>query len=122
MIKTLLKLAIAVFIANACWQVGSAYLVNFRFQDAVMQAVEEGGRKSVEQLRSEIVDLTNDYDIPLAASDVDVHRDDRGHTYVDTSYVTRILLLPNYSYPWQFGVHVEDRGVSPGAPAGNPPR
>ncbi len=120
MIKTLVKLALAALIANACWRVGSAYLVHFRFQDAVLQVVEEGGRKSVEQLRSEIVDLTNDYDIPLAPADVDVHRDDRGHTYVDTDYVAPILLLPNYTYPWRFGVHIEDLGVSPGAPAANP--
>jgi hypothetical protein len=122
MLKTLVKLAIVALLANAVWRVGSAYLVHFRFEDAVMQAVEQGGRKTVDEIKAQIADLTNEYDVPLAPADIDVHRDDVGHTYVDAEYDEPILLLPNYSYPWRFGLHIEDRGVSAPEPGGSRPR
>jgi hypothetical protein len=100
--KLLLKLVIAALIANATWHIGSAYLTYYRFKDAVEQTVLFGEQKTRDQLRRAVLDLANQYDVPLSDDNLTIRRDERHHTYVDGSYTEVIDVLPGYQYPWEF--------------------
>ncbi len=107
MIKLLLKLAVAAFVANATWRIGSAYLRHYKFEDATAQVAQYGAEKSTAELRTRVLELASNYDIPLGEDAMTIARDDRNHTFVDASYQLPIDLLPGYRYSWPFTVHVD---------------
>ena len=61
MIKTILKLALAAFIANAAWRLGSEYITEFKFTDAVREAAIYEGRGDFD-LRQHIAGLAAQFD------------------------------------------------------------
>ena len=103
MIKFLIKLAIAGFIANATWRVGSAYLSHYKFEDAVRETAQFRGRKSDDELRERIGELAAEYDVPVAAEDLTM-RTEGNHFLIDGSYTRKIDLFPGYAYQWPFTV------------------
>lgn len=107
MIKLLIKLAAAALIANAVWRVGSVYLAHYRFTDSVEETLKFGSRKTGAQIHQRVLDLASQYDIPVVDDVVAVRHDDRGHTFVDASYVRPVDLLPWYRYQWPFTVHID---------------
>ena len=66
MIKTVLKLLLAAFIANALWHVGTAYMTYFKFQDGTNEIAEFGSTKSDEELKAKVMDLASGFGVPLA--------------------------------------------------------
>src|SRR5262245_54034310 len=112
MFKLLLKLAIVAVIANAAWHVMSAYASYYKFKDAVQQTTLFGNDKSVEQLKTRILALAGDYDLPLGDDDVTVKRESL-HTFVDGAYTKPIDLLPGYSRPWTFDFHTDTFSEAP---------
>jgi hypothetical protein len=107
MIKALIKLAVAAFLANAVWRVGTVYLAHYRFTDAIEETLRFGSRKSGAEIHQRVLDLASQYDIPVVDDTVAVRRDVRGHTFVDGSYVQPVDLLPWYQYQWPFTVHID---------------
>lgn len=105
--KFIIKLLIAAAIANAAWRVGSAYLAHYRFKDAVEQLTQYRGDRTDDQLRSRILELAAQYDIPIDADQLRVQRDERNHTTVDTSYSRQLELFPGFKYPWEFTIHLD---------------
>jgi hypothetical protein len=105
MVKLLVKLALAAFIANATWRVGSEYLNHYRFRDSVREAATWRNRSEAE-FRTAIFEEANQYDIPLTPEDVLIDRDPR-HTLVEGHYVKAILLLPGRTFDWPFSWTVE---------------
>jgi hypothetical protein len=104
--RTLLKLAVVALIANAGWHLFGAYLPNYKFQDAIRNAAQNGGQLSDEVLQDRILDLAGQYEVPVTASNVAVARQGN-HTLVDVSYLRSIELAPGFRYPWPFKFHVE---------------
>ena len=106
MIKLIIKLAVVALIANATWRVGSAYVLHYKFTDAVQQAALFRGNKTDDVLRLRIYDIASDYDIPLTDGDMTLttleHR-----TTVDGNYMRIIELVPGYKYPWAFTFHID---------------
>jgi hypothetical protein len=119
MIKLLIKLAIAGLVANAMYRVGSEYLTFIRFRDAVRDAAMYKA-KTDEDLRSRVVALAEDYDIPLAGEDIAIDRQNRLVT-VNAEYRKAIDVLPRYAVQWPFDVSVEvqmsSTNMLPGAPS-----
>jgi hypothetical protein len=105
-LKTLIKLAIVALVANATWRVGSEYLSFYRFKDAVQETTQLGGRRSDAQLRSRIVELASNYDIPVDEESLTVTRREN-HIIVDTEFKKRITLAPGFQYEWPFTLHVD---------------
>jgi hypothetical protein len=105
--KLVVKLAIAGLVANAAWQLGSAYVAFYRFKDAVSETVLFSAEKSKAELQLRVIELASQYEIPLDTDAVSVRRDDRNHTIVDGSYTQPVDLLPGYRYPWRFVCHVD---------------
>ena len=106
MIKSLIKILIAVAVANALWHAASAYISFYKFQDAVNeQAIHSGGRSET-QLKDKVIELAMTYGEPIDPEAVTVHRDEE-HTRVETSYVKPVALFPGYEYQWPFTLKVD---------------
>ena len=112
MIKLLLKLIVVALVANAAWHLMTAYTAHYKFKDSVQQTTQFGNDKSVEQLRTRILALATDYDVPIGEDDLRVRREGL-HTIVDASYSKSIDLAPGYSQPWTFEVHVDTFSEAP---------
>ena len=92
MIKLAIKLAIVALLANAAWHLMAAYTSHYKFKDAVQQATLFGNDKSVEQIKTRVLALASDYDLPLREGDVSVRREQL-HTFVDGAYTKSLDLL-----------------------------
>lgn len=104
--KTLLKLALVALVANATWRIGLAYVSYYRFKDSVQTTTQFRGRKSDQQIRSRILELAGEYDVPISEQTLTLRADEH-HTTVDASYELRIAVLPRVTVPWPFTVHVD---------------
>lgn len=105
MIKTLVKLAIAVLIANAAYRVGSEYLDHIKFRDAIREAAMFKARNDVE-LSQRIMTLAVDFDIPLTEHDFELVRVER-HVTVSGRYTKLIEIVPSFTYPWGFNWDID---------------
>jgi len=104
-VKLFLKLAVVALLANAAYRVGLEYLTYVKFRDAVRDAATYK-TKDDDELRSRIMDLAGDYDIPLAQDAVTIHREDR-QIMVDGSYTKPIEVVPTFQYNWPFTWSIE---------------
>ena len=127
MIRALVKLALAAFIVNAAWRIGSAYATHLKFRDAVRE-VATYDRFGEADLRQKVLSLAEQFDIPLDDDSLKITTEDR-QTLIEGSYVRPIQLLPSYEYPWTFQWSIEAiRDVRPQSlqdlkrPAPTPPR
>jgi hypothetical protein len=100
-IKLVIKLAIAAFVANAVWRVGSAYATFYRFRDAVQQSTQFSRGRSEAELQQRIIDLAAEYEIPLAADGFTVSRVG-DHTLTEGTYSEDIDFAPGVTRPWSF--------------------
>jgi hypothetical protein len=112
LIKTVIKLVIAVAIINAAVRSGVVAWKYYELKDSAQQAVLFGGSTPTEQLRTEILDKAEELNVPLELDGIDVRRDgDRTVAYA--SYVQPIELLPTYMYPVDLSFTVEGFKSSP---------
>ena len=109
--KTLLKLVFVALLANAAWHLGSAYLSFYRFKDAVNEAVLFGATKPEAELRQRVLDLAQQFDLPITEDNFTVSRENH-HTTVVGEYTQPVDLLPNYHVPWKFNWNVETADLS----------
>ena len=112
MIRFIVKLAIAAFIANASWRVGSAYMTYYRFKDAVTHTAQYSKGKSEEELRRRVLELASEYDVPIGEDAVTVRRESN-HTFVDGAFTKPVDVLPGYRYPWPFSLNVDVFTITP---------
>jgi hypothetical protein len=104
-IKLLLKLAIVALLANAAYRVGSEYLTYIKFRDAIRDAAMFKAKNDTE-LMARIMDLAGQYEIPLQEENVNIEREER-RVNVEGWYDKPIEVVPNYEYPWHFGLSLE---------------
>ena len=115
MIKTLLKLAIVALVANAAWHAWGAYAAHFKFKDAVQEASQFGGDKSVDELRERVMYLAGQYDVPITESDFTITRHE-SDTIIDGAYTRPVEIAPGFVYQWPFTWHVDTFSVKPAKP------
>ena len=109
--KTLLKLALVALVANATWHVFQAYSAHYRFKDAVESTAQYRGNKTETDVRDRVLELASQYDVPVTRENLSVTIGEK-HTIVETSYARPVDLLPGFTYPWPFSVHVDTFTVS----------
>jgi hypothetical protein len=112
LIKLLLKLIVVALVANAAWHVMTAYTSYYKFKDSVQQTTQFGNDKSIEQLKTRILALAADYDLPIGEDDLTVRREGL-HTVVDASYSKTIDVAPGFSQRWAFEVHTDTFSEAP---------
>jgi hypothetical protein len=110
-VKLLIKLALTALIANAVWRIGSEYLLYFQFRDAVREAALVRMLDD-QQLRSRILELADEYSVPLAESGFTIEREER-RTIVEGTYLKPILVVPGYEYLWRFDWAVDGFATVP---------
>lgn len=122
MAKTLIKIAIGLIILHAAFRVGSAYWNFYRYEDALLQIVQFGDRRTERQVCDEALTTAPEYGVAIAAADLTVHMGgnppfncESGLTLaskgsgiastqlvIEGRYQDRLQLLPGYFYPWEF--------------------
>ena len=112
MIKTFVKLAFVALVANATWQLFSAYSPHYKFKDAVTATTLYRGEKSDAQVRERILELAAQFDVPVTDQNLTVRQEDK-HTIVESSYLRPITFVPGYTYEWPFSIHVDTFSVKP---------
>ena len=110
--KTLIKLLVAAAIVFASWKCGNAYLKFYRLKDAAQDAALFGAAKSEAQIRNTIAEVANELNLPLDPDRIAVRREPN-HTYVTTSYVEKIEVLPSFFYPWEFKLDIDVLTMTP---------
>ncbi len=112
MIKSVLKIVIAVLIANALFRVASAYISYYKFQDAVSEVAIRSSNQTDDQVKARVAELAAQYEEPLDADDVMVSRTEQ-HTYIDANYTKPVAVLPGYQYQWPFSLKVDGYVIEP---------
>jgi hypothetical protein len=106
MIKTVIKLVIAALVVHACWRSANVVLRYSNFKDAVHEMVLFSTMKSDDQLQTRVLELAQQYEVPVQPENVMVRRDGN-RTQVNAVYTDQIELLPTKFFPWEFKVNVE---------------
>ena len=112
MIKSIVKILIAVLLANAIWHVASAYVSYYRFKDAVSELALHPAGKTESQIKDRVVELAVAHDEPLDAESVKVQRNDQ-HTVVEGNYSKPIVLFPGLEYQLPLSLNVDRFSVDP---------
>ena len=105
MFKLLVKLAIVALLANGAYHIGSEYLTYVRFRDAIRDAAMFKAKNDAE-LMARIMDLAAQYEVPLDEDNVSISREER-RVSIEGWYDKPIEVVPNYEYPWHFGLDLE---------------
>jgi hypothetical protein len=100
--KTIIKIAIAALVIFACFNVASALMQEYRFEDKVHDALLFDARMTDQEIVKMVMELAGEYEIPIQPGDIDianVGQDIR----VNMSYTTDVQIIPGVlSYPWTF--------------------
>lgn len=123
MVKTLIKIVIALLVVHAAVRVGSCFWNFYRYEDALQQIAQFGERRTDRQLCDEAMSTAGNYAVPLAASGLTIRRGNTspyncetgptgpiagaimqasGQMTIQGVYVDQLQLLPGYFYPWEF--------------------
>jgi hypothetical protein len=103
--KLLVKLAVVALLANAAYHIGSEYLTYVRFRDAIRDAAMFKAKNDAD-LTARIIDLAGQYEVPLDEENLSISREER-RVSIDGWYDKPIEIVPNYEYPWHFGLELE---------------
>jgi len=90
---TIIKLVLALALLTAAFQGARAAMSNYQFEDAVEQALLFAPNSSDAEITQQVVNLADEYGLPVAATDVTVSQraSDR---IVDINYTTPVEFLP----------------------------
>jgi hypothetical protein len=112
MIKSIIKIVIAVLLANALWRIASAYISYYKFQDAVQEYSIRSGGKSDDEIKNRVAELASQYEEPVDADSVQVTKNEQ-HTYIEASYTKPVAVLPGYEYQWPFSMKADGFLIEP---------
>lgn len=118
--KTIIKLIIAVVLANAAYQGGSVFLKYYQFKDETQQMILFGQAETVTALTSQILNEATKRGVPLDGDGVNVTREGM-RTVAEVSYNDKVEVFPRYFYPLDFSFSAEAYGVAGASPI-NPRR
>lgn len=117
LLSKIIKLAIALLVANALYQFVPSYWNYTRFKDDMYGIALQAKGKSDDQLKAEVMALAERHHVPLHREYVAVSRaGDLSHTYIDASWAEVIEFVPTWKYVWQFDVSVDGWHVRPVGP------
>jgi hypothetical protein len=97
MVKRLLSFVIAAAVIYAAWNTGSVLRHHYRFSDELQQLALFAGSSTEDQLKERVLQLAEQYQIPVEPETVTVHTDS-GITQITAPYTAQIKLLPTYTY------------------------
>lgn len=103
-------------LGNAAYRIGSEYLVFVNFRDGVRDAAMFKARND-DELSRMIVDLADEYEVPVGESDFEITRKGR-EVAVAGHYNKPVEILPRLerSWPFSWDVNVTSSYVVPAFP------
>jgi hypothetical protein len=123
MVKTLIKIALALVVLHGAFRVGYVYWTFYRFEDALQQEAQFGDRKTDAQLCDAAMNAAVDLGVPIRAVQLTVRRgasqpyncqngpqdlsagvlpQSASQLSITGAYVEQVQVLPGYFYPWGF--------------------
>lgn len=110
--KRLITLLIVAALVWAGYHTIPVYLRFFQFDEAVKEVARFAGTRTEEEVRQRILELADEYEVPLDPEDLVVQRV-RGATEISAPYVERVEVLPRYYYDWEFDIRTPSWGADP---------
>src|SRR5574338_669400 len=100
MLRRVIELLVALVLIYAGWHAGVAYFHYYQFTDAIGELALFAGTSTEDQLKERVVQLAQQYKIPLDPSVITIHTNP-DVTQITAPYTERVNLLPNYVYDWK---------------------
>jgi len=100
MLKRVISLLIAAAVIYAGWHTGETLLHYYQFNDAIGQLALFAGSSTEDQLKERVLQLAEQYQIPVDSETVTVHTDGEV-TQITAPYTADVKLLPTYTYEWK---------------------
>ena len=119
MIKTLIKVAIALAIINAAFHAGEAAWRYYQLKDATQQLIIFGSQEHTNELHNRIVQKATELQVPLLPENITVHRQGT-RTFVDASYTQPVEYFPNQVYPVELKFSIEAFAANVARPEDEP--
>lgn len=112
MIKTALKILIALAILNAAFRGGAVAWDYYQLRDEAEQMIIFGGNSSTTELHNRILAKAVEFRIPLQSENLTVRRDGL-RTVVNARYAQPLEYFPNQIYPLNLSFMVEAYALNP---------
>ena len=96
--KAIIKIAIALALANAAVRAGLVAMSYYQLKDAAQQEVTWGGRMPPAQLAKRVLEKAAELDVPLEAENVQASRKE-DLTVISVGYTQPVELFPAFIYP-----------------------
>ena len=106
MIKTIIKILLALVILNGLYRTSMVAWDYFQLRDAAEQLIIFGATTSTEDLHGRILAKAEELEIPLEPENLDVRREG-GRTFVYGSYQQPLEYFPNVIYPMDLSFAVD---------------
>ena len=112
--KTIIKIAVALAVLLACFNIGRAILANYQFEDEVHNGLLFNPRASEQQIVDMVLKTAAEYELDVDPGSIDITR--RGQDVVVTiNYTMPVVVLPGiYSRDFTFNPSASTRFI-PGA-------
>lgn len=91
--KTIIKIIVAVVVLLACFNIGRALLAEYRFEDAVHDALLFDPRMNDAEITKMVLETASNYDITIDPGDIEVTQQGPD-VKVDMSYTSTIVVIP----------------------------
>ncbi len=109
--KTIIKLAIAVALANAAVRAGMVAMAYYQLKDAAQQEVTWGGRIPPAELAKHVLEKAEELNVPLEPEGVAATRND-STTVISVDYTQPVELFPSFVYPVDLAFEVQGRTMT----------
>jgi hypothetical protein len=113
LLKSALRIGIAVAMINAAFHVGTAYWSFYQFQDAAQQLAIHGHHTAPEVLKSTAFSKAAELLIPITEEQIVVSRDG-ALTQIEAAYQHPVEYFPHRTYPLKLAFKVEGRTYATG--------
>jgi hypothetical protein len=108
MVRAIVKLVIVLLVVHAGYRYGLVYLHYQQFKDAVQETALFSKEKEEPEIVSRVMELAEQYDIPLDRRYVQIRRQN-DITTIEAAYIEEIEWLPTWKKPMEFVVGTHAR-------------
>ena len=109
MFRTLIRAAIVLLILYALYGFIPVYMQFQQFKDDLRQTALFAGMASEEEVVGQVMTAAAERGVPLARESVQVRKTNT-QTEIDAEYTAPIRLMPWYTHPWRFSIHIGPGG------------
>ena len=106
MIKRIISLVIFLLLANAGARIGVVFFHDQQFKDAVRELALFSGTKSEEMVRAQVMELAQQYQIPLDPDYLEITRKSLpgmgDHSAIKVTYAVLVNVAPGYTHRFDF--------------------